>query len=146
MQENGITLSVLAPRRIPPLFAMFEKAGGDLLQVTCALRFTAGYHHSSPCSRRWGETCSRQCQLSGFFAQLGTRQLPRKLDHIFRIKKTVNCGKFGVTTPFRHRGLHVFLFLRSRAPLSCRVVVVAKLNNCRVPSSASLNLLEVART
>ncbi len=33
MKEKGVTLSVLAPRKIPALFALFEKAGGDLLQV-----------------------------------------------------------------------------------------------------------------
>lgn len=33
MLEKGITLSLLAPRRIPALVSMFEKAGGDLIQV-----------------------------------------------------------------------------------------------------------------
>jgi hypothetical protein len=33
MQEKGISLSILAPRKIPALLTMFEKAGGDLLQV-----------------------------------------------------------------------------------------------------------------
>ena len=43
-----------------------------------------------------------------------------------------------VATPFRHRGLdifHIFPVTKALYLLRCRVVAVAKLSNCRVPSS-----------
>ena len=44
---------------------------------------------------------------------------------------------FDVTSPFKHRDLtFVEFFLVPEALLLCRVVVVARLNNCCVPSSA----------
>ena len=45
---------------------------------------------------------------------------------------------FVVATPFRHRGLdifHIFPVTKALYLLRCRVVAVAKLSNCRVPSS-----------
>lgn len=30
LQERGINLSIISPRKIPALFKLFEKAGGDL--------------------------------------------------------------------------------------------------------------------
>ena len=43
---------------------------------------------------------------------------------------------FVVVTLFRHKGLHIFcILLVTEALLRCRVVVVEKLKNCRVPSS-----------
>ena len=40
---------------------------------------------------------------------------------------------FVVATPLRHRDLNIFLI--SEALLRCRVFIVAKLKNCRMPSS-----------
>ena len=33
MKNRGVTFSVFAPRKIPFLFKMFEKTGGDLVQA-----------------------------------------------------------------------------------------------------------------
>ena len=63
------------------------------------------------------------------FAELGKRQHFRDNVNVFYI--------FGVATSFKHRGLQIFLamFLFPDALLRCRVVVVAKLKNWRLPSS-----------
>jgi hypothetical protein len=34
LKEKNISLSILAPRKIPSLYNIFDKAGGDLLQVS----------------------------------------------------------------------------------------------------------------
>jgi hypothetical protein len=34
LKEKNVSLSILAPRKIPSLYNIFDKAGGDLLQVS----------------------------------------------------------------------------------------------------------------
>ena len=83
------------------------------------------------------------------FAELGTRQFCR--DNVIRFlghKVVWNCHFtiFVVFTPSRHGGLTIFrlfsgpwLFPWDCVTLSrCRVVVLAKLKNCHVPSSGFL--------
>ena len=78
-----------------------------------------------------------------FRAELGTRQFCRDNVIMFSGHKVVcNCHFtiLVVATPSRHRGLTIFRicsgpWLVLEALWHCRVVVVAKLKNCRVPSS-----------
>ena len=39
--------------------------------------------------------------------------------------------------PFRHRGMHIFIFFVTKALKLCQVAVVAMLKNCRVPRSGN---------
>ena len=75
--------------------------------------------------------------------ELGTRQFCRNNVTMFSGHKVVcicNFTIFVVATPARHWGLTIFRnfsgpWLILEALLRCHVVVVAKLKNCRVPSS-----------
>ena len=70
--------------------------------------------------------------------------LSRQCDHVVRAQSCLYLSFtiFVVASPSRHWGLTIFqnfsgpwLFLE--ALLRCRIVVVAKLKNCRMPSSAN---------
>ena len=67
--------------------------------------------------------------------------LPRQRDDVFRSQSCLllpNYYIFIVATPSRHRDLNIYaIFSVPEALLHCRVVVVAKLYNCRVPSFAN---------
>ena len=79
------------------------------------------------------------------FPELGTRKFCRDNVTMLSGHKVVcicHFTIFVVASPSRHRGLTIFqnfsgpwLFLE--ALLRCRIVVVAKLKNCRMPSSAN---------
>ena len=80
---------------------------------------------------------------NSLFSELGTRQFCR--DNVTTLsghKVVCNCHYtiFIAATPSRHWGITIFRFFSSpwlvpETLLRCRVVVVAKLKNCRVPSS-----------
>ena len=78
-----------------------------------------------------------------YFSELGTRQFCRDNVTMLPCHTVVyNCHYtiFIVATPSRHWGLTIFRFfsgpwLVPEAILRCRVVIVAKLKNCRMPSS-----------
>ena len=64
--------------------------------------------------------------------------LSRQRDHVFRPQSCYVLPYYNIclATPSKHRDLNIFrIFLVPEALLRCRVVVVKKLKNCRVPSS-----------
>ena len=76
-------------------------------------------------------------------AELGPRQHGRDNVTRFPGQKIVDfCSItiFAVAAAFRYPGLKIFhIFLVPEAVLNCRVVIVAKLKSCRVPSSGQQN-------
>ena len=67
--------------------------------------------------------------------------LPRHLDHVFWPKLgyqlSLYYGYIRCAYPFRHRGMHIFIFFVTKALKLCQVAVVAMLKNCRVPRSGN---------
>jgi hypothetical protein len=57
MKEKNITLSILAPRKIPALYNIFDKAGGDLLQVSHPERRTVDFLTDDSHCRDSGSAC-----------------------------------------------------------------------------------------
>ena len=111
---------------------------------TCLVRFPAPHHQ-----HQW----NRGEQIREDFAQRFSMNqmlqkrtaghatsLPRQPDHVFRPK---NCSMGPYSLRLLHLDTEAFspsFYLVSEAPLHCRVVVVAKLNNCPVLVSTILVL------
>ncbi len=79
LKEKNISLSILAPRKIPALYNIFDKAGGDLLQVSIPERRMVDFHTGA--GQCWGSgsagsACFLAIRIRVHFSEVHIRILP----------------------------------------------------------------------